>query len=608
MRIYEVIVGGVATPIIHSTTPSDSATIPKNQHKPSNQRILIFTAIVSILILSLAYWFYSNMERQDSLVQQEEIKFIDKSIAVRPFTSLSEDPEKQYLADGVMDAILLHLSKIEDLRVISRTSVEQYRETIKTASNICQELDVSYLLEGSFQKHGDRARLIVQLIEPGKEGHVWANEYDRDWKDIFTVQSEVAQTIAKELQAVITPKEKQLIEKIPTANLTAYDFYQRGKDEHLRYQLDNTDREALERAEDLYHKALEYDSAFALAYTGLAEVYWNKHYWETFLTENFMDTVLVLADIALSFDDQLAEAYVIRGNYYRFNYEKEQAIVEYDQANKFNPNFGQAYAEKGRLYDQDDLVKAIDNFQKAASLQRGPFLPGIYRSIGNSYVMAGFREKFYYYIKEALKLDDDSAAYYKLLAELEDNIGNYKKAIEFGRKSYSIDSTDLRTIFLLGINHSYLGQNEEYLEYMKKYDKKLKTLDQLSPLNIFRIGHAYWVNGFKEEAEYYFNTGLEFHFEMIELGRHYLQDLHTFYNLGAIHTFLGDRDKAYENLRLLNQRQRMPLWMIANIKNDPLFDNIRGEPEFQQIVKDVEAKYQAEHERVRVWLEKEGML
>ena len=125
---------------------------------------------------------------------------------------------------------------------------------------------------------------------------------------------------------------------------------------------------------------------------------------------------------------------------------------------------------------------------------------------------------------------------------------------------------------------------------------------------IFRIGHAYWVNGFKEEAENYFDTGLKFHDEMIELGRHYFQDLHTFYNLAAIYAFLGDKDKAYENLRLVNQRQRMPLWMIANIKNDPLFDTIRDEPEFQQIVRDVEAKYQAEHERVGKWLEENDML
>ena len=148
---------------------------------------------------------------------------------------MSDDPEKQYLADGIMDAILLHLSKIEDLRVLARTTSEKYRDTDKTATEICQELGVSFALEGSFRKYGDQARLIVQLIRSGKEDHAWAKQYDREWKEIFAVESEVAQAIAKELQAVITPEEKQLIEKIPTTSLTAHDFYQRGKEEHWKY-------------------------------------------------------------------------------------------------------------------------------------------------------------------------------------------------------------------------------------------------------------------------------------------------------------------------------------------------------------------------------------
>ena len=118
-------------------------------------------------------------------------------------------------------------SKIYGL--LSRTSVEQYRQTDKTLSVIGKELDVAYLLEGSFQKYGDNVRLIVQLIKTGKEGHVWANDYDRNWNNVFSVQSEVAQTIAKELHAVITPEEKKLIEKIPTSDTTAYLFIPESK-------------------------------------------------------------------------------------------------------------------------------------------------------------------------------------------------------------------------------------------------------------------------------------------------------------------------------------------------------------------------------------------
>ena len=245
-------------------------------------------------------------------------------------------------------------------------------------------------------------RNSVQLIRAINEDHLWSELYDREWQDIFITQSEIAQLIADELKAIITPEEKQLIEKTPTTNLTAYDFYQRGRDEHSKYQLDNDNRAALERAEDLYHKALEYDSTFAQAYTGLARVYWDKHYWETYFSEDFVDSVLILTDIALSYDDQLAEAYTVRGDYYRAKGLTEQAIKEYDKAIKFNPNDWEAYDGKGLLYQYDDLVKTIDNFQKAASLNHGPELPGLLRRIGWAYDDEGFNEKGNYYIRKLL--------------------------------------------------------------------------------------------------------------------------------------------------------------------------------------------------------------
>jgi len=565
--------------------------------KYSISRKLIFISLAILMVVVSVFMIYFT-------VTERNIEITDKSIAVLPFKYLSDDPEKQYLADGVMEAILLHLSKIGDLRVIDRTSVEQYREADKTAIIICKELDVAYLLEGSFQKYGDQAKLIVQLIRPGKEGNIWTDEYDRNWEDIFSVQSEVAQTIARELQVAITPEEKERIEKIPTPNLAAYDFYQRGRDEHLKYLLDNNNREALERAEDLYYEALHYDFTFAQAYTGLAWVYLDKHYSKTFYTENFLDSMLILADIALSFDDQLADAYIVRGDYYRLNNKKEQAINEYDKAIRFNP----AYYGKGLLFYSDDPVKSIDNLHKVALVHRGSFLPTIYRSIGRSYATAGFKEISINYIKEALKLDDDSAAYYSYLAEIEDCNGNFNQAIEFGEKSYAIDSTNLWAVFLLGIDNMYFGEFTKSLEYFKKYDKTLKTFDRPYRWEPHLIGYAYWVNGFKEEAKDYYNTVLEIYDEMLELGRHPFQDFVTFHSLAAIYTFLGDKDKAYEYLRLFNQRQGMPLYMIKEINNNPLFDSIRDEPEFQQIVKDVEAKYQVEHERVRKWLEENDIL
>jgi TolB-like protein/AraC-like DNA-binding protein len=575
----------------------------ESRRKPAKSiSIYYFLATSLILLLTIALIVWKPFQKTEEPA--------DKSIAVLPFINDSPDETEMYFINGTMEAILDNLCKIADLRVPGRMSVEQYREHPKSIQTVAKEMNVSYILEGSGQKIGERILLSVQLLDGIHDQHLWSKQYDRKIQhveDLIDIQSEVAKLVAAEIKAIITHEEKKIIEKAPTISLTAYDFYQRGREEHQSYRL-NGDRRALERAEDLYHRALEYDSSFAQAYTGLAKVFWNKYYWDTYLSENFLDSALILTDIALSLDNQLSEAYVIRGDYYKDNNKKEQAINEYDQAIKFNPNDWMAYYQKGMLYYHDDLVNSIDNIQKAASLHKGPLLPEIYRRLGIVYNHAGFKQKANYYVEEALKLDDDSAAYFGALAEIEDGIGNFKKAIEFGEKSYAIDSTDWWVIFLLGIDHMFLGHNERFLDYITKYQDRLKTLNNPHPWGIIKVGYAYWINGFREEATSYFNTALEFYDELIELDRFYILELHTYYNLATLHAFLGEKEEAYENLRVMNQCKRMPLWMIKEINNDPLFDSIRDEPDFQRIARDVEAKYQAEHERVRQWLEDNDML
>jgi len=598
--IYDVEPEGgiVKTEPAHKAQEED---IPKSSNSWRIASYISFVVIVALIMLNII----PRTNRSDI----KEI--LDKSIAVLPFINDSPDEENTYFINGTMEAIIDNLCKIEDLRVVGRTSVEQYRNAPKPIRVIAEEMNVSYILEGSGQKDSNKVRLTLQLIDGINDQHLWSSPYIKEIEigQIFDLQSEIAELVAGEIKAVITPEEKQLIEKTPTSSLTAYDFYQRGIEEHAKYWLDNTNREALERAEGLYHKALEYDSAFALAYTGLAKVYRNKHYWEEFLEEDFMDSMLILADIALSLDDQLAEAYLIRGDYYKLNNKKEQAAKEYDKAIKFNPNSWQAYRGKGTLNYQADFIEAIDNLHTAALLHKGPFMSRLYSNLGFVYALAGFNEKAIYYKTEALKLDDDSADYYNFLADCEESSLNFEKAIEFGKKSLAIDSTDDWVNYRLGVVHSFLGFNEEYLAYLKKYSKRIESLDKLGLNGIFRLGHAYWVNGFKEEAEGYFNKGLRLHNEMLELGRHYLAaDFIAFYNLAAVYAFLGDKEQAYENLRLVNPKPRVPFWLIKDLKNDPLFESIRDEPEFQQIVRDVEAKYHADHEEVRQWLEENEML
>ena len=573
---------------------------PKTEISKNLKPKIIVGSFFVLALLVLGYFFIPKLFNSS--------KPVNKSIAVLPFKSLSDDPEKQYLADGMMDAILLHLSKIEDLRVMSRTSVEQYRKTDKASNVIGQELGVAYLLEGSFQKYGDNARLIVQLIKTGKEGHVWAKDYDRNWNDVFSVQSEVAQTIARELHAVITPEEKQLIERTPTVNLTAYDFYQRGREELVKYWINGNNREALEQAEYHYRKALEYDSTFAKAYTGMAIIYWSKHYYEEYFSKNFLDSVLILANIALSYDNRLSEAYIVRGQYYYEIGKSDESLKEFDRAIQLNPNDWMAYMSRGELYSGNDLVKSLENDHKAISLNRDSKLPVLFRNISWVYSGAGFREKAEYYNKEALKLDRDSLSFYETLSFIEETNGNYTKALDLYKRVYALDTSRVEILWKIGNIYVFLEKYDEALDWFKKFLKHPEYLGYVSIIGYNRIGLAFWKNGFKDEARFYFNKHVNLLTRVDELGRTTSDPFSNAYDIAGVYAFLGEKEKAYEKLRLASKRQTQGLYVAIYVKNDALVESYKFDPIFQQYFRDVESKYQAEHERVRKWLEKNGML
>jgi TolB-like protein len=580
-------------------------------HKPKKKLILLLAGIVVVIAIIISSLFIFNI-----IGDEKGKKELEKSIAVLPFKLLSDEPDKQYLADGMMDAILLHLSKIEDLLVKSRTSTEQYRVPGKTMTEIGRELGVAYLLEGSFQKSGDSVRLIVQLIKASDDDHVWSNEYDRNWNEIFAVQSEVAKSIARELHSAISPEVNQLIEKIPTANLTAYDFFQRGREEEGKFSyydliassnvnagLNPFTRQSVERAEKMYKTALKYDPAFALAYTGLAGIYWSKNYNREYFSENFLDSVLILANTALSFDDQLPDAYYISGMYYSEHGLYEQALENFNKTLELNPNYWLAYFAIGEI--ENDPAMIIKNYLEAASRHHGSGLSDIFERISFILSNSGYSELAESYSLETVKLESDSTRYYFWLWMYE---FEYKKCLEFYEKRYSIDSTDITALNFLGAYYEVTGQFKESVKFYKKWLDELRVEGRMKINEMQRIGYAYWKIGFMDSADYYFNEQIKYCNDAIRLGRPYGQNF-AYYDLAGVYAFMGNKIKAFENLKNFNQGPfRQVLWIVKYIKTDPLFKSIRNEPEFQQIVRDVEAKYQAEHERVRKWLEEQRML
>ena len=202
----------------------------------------------------------------------------EKSIAVLPFINDSPDQENTYFINGVMEEILNNLQKIKDLRVISRTSVEQYRGQSKPISEIAEELGVNYIVEGSGQKYGNALRLRAQLIMAAKEFHLWGESFQNEInnvKDIFNIQIKIAKSIAEELRAVISPEEKRLIEKIPVADIEVYDEYLKA-----RSYLQNTTKESLINALEFLNSSVEKNPDWAPLYAGLAEIWmWLQQAW-----------------------------------------------------------------------------------------------------------------------------------------------------------------------------------------------------------------------------------------------------------------------------------------------------------------------------------------
>src|ERR1035437_3163886 len=573
-------------------TKDDVNTKTKPKKKLKAQ--IIIASVIILALIVLGYFFIPKLSISSNP--------IEKSIAVLPFKSLSDDPAQQYLADGTMDAILLHLQKFNDLRVLSRTSVEQYRGTKKTT----QELGVVYLLEGSFQKSGDNVKLIVQLIKASKkESHVWANEYNRDWKDIFSVQSEVAQTIVGELHTIITPAEKELIKKVPTANMAAYDLYMKANGYQKDYQK-TLNISSYQNAVTFYKAALVIDSVFAKAYTGLANAYYGRYYYQNYFEKGFLDSCLVLVNKAISIDDQLDEAYFIKGKYYYENGNFEEALNNFDKALKINPNCYAAYERKGFILTWiiNDYVKGLENYHKALNLIRGDERPALLRNLFDVYGWLGFIDKAKYYIEEKFKLDKDSLEYFSCLAYPEFESENFENAILFNKKANRIDST-----FIPNIDwYSMAGHDEEAYILAKKNVEYYKKTEKLNLYSSGRVGYAFWKVGKHKEAEYYFSEQIKYGTESIKLNRDNASTKRAQYDLAGVYAFLGNKTKAYQYLDDFNTMNFYPLWWLTYLKNDPLFESIRNEERFQKILQNVEAKYQAEHERVRKWLERQGML
>jgi TolB-like protein/Tfp pilus assembly protein PilF len=339
-------------------TPDGIQVTPDTAASGTHTRRNIILLIGGGLILSAAAGFF--------LLPRVAAHKVDRSIAVLPFQNLSDEKENAYFADGIQDDLLTNLSKIGDLKVISRTSVMPYRATQSNAREIGKALGVGTILEGSVRRVGNRVRVNVQLINVDNDQHIWAEDYDRELTDVFAIQSDLAQKIAGELRAQLSPTEKAQIERKPTENSEAYLAFVEGHDLLTRPDRMRADTE---KAEQLFERATRLDPNFAGAFAALAWVEdWMYHTFDP--TPARKAKAYAAAEAALRLEADLPEAHLALGFYHYYcERDYQRALEEFAIARKSLPNSADVYLAIGAIQRrQGKWAESTANMEKAASL------------------------------------------------------------------------------------------------------------------------------------------------------------------------------------------------------------------------------------------------
>ncbi|HWG10070.1 MAG TPA: hypothetical protein VN693_01025 [Rhodanobacteraceae bacterium] len=361
---------------------ADDASITRVTGRKLDKWIIAVLTIAVVLLLADRFVLHKNN------VGDAVVAAPGKSIAVLPFENLSADKDNAYFASGMQDEILTRLAGIRDLKVISRTSTEQYASHPPNLKVVAVQLGVATVLEGSVQKADGKVRINLQLIDAQSDSHLWAQNYDRDLKDVFAVQSDVAEKVADALKAQLLPAETTRIANVPTRNVEAHDFYLQAL--ALFGQLQNSftnDPVAVGReATDLYNRAIAADPDFALAYAKQSYLQSYLYWYGVDTRPEVLDLARSAAEKALALQPGLPEAHLAMGYVHYWGHrDYEAALKEFAIARAGMPNSAEVLAAIGYVHRrQGDLARGVSELQEAAVLDpRNSLIP---REIGNTHV------------------------------------------------------------------------------------------------------------------------------------------------------------------------------------------------------------------------------
>jgi len=391
----------------------------------------------------------------------------EKSLAVLYFENLSRSEEDEYFRDGITEDVITELSNIEGLRVFSRSAVLAYRDQRGSAPQVGQQLGASHVLEGSLRRAGNKVRIAAQLVETATGHSVWAKRFDGQLEDIFAIQDEIAQSIARALQLVLTEQEKKAIQKVPTADFQAYDYYLRGRQFFHQFR-----RKGYEFAQEMFRRAIEIDPGYARAYAGLADCYSCLHmYWEA--SEDNLREADTASRKALELDPDLAEAHASRGLAVSLRREFDQARKEFETAIRLDPNIFEAYYYCARnYYAQGKLEEAAEWFQKASRVRpedyQAPMLlasacEGLKR---REEAIAIFRETMQI-VERHLKLHPDDARAVYFGASCLCELGERDRGLEWAARALEMEPGESRVLYNVACVYAKEGMADKAIDCLE---------------------------------------------------------------------------------------------------------------------------------------------
>jgi TolB-like protein/Tfp pilus assembly protein PilF len=589
------------------------AAAPKT-HRRRNVIMLVVTGV----IISAAAGFF--------LLPRVAAHKVDKSIAVLPFQNLSDEKENAYFADGIQDDILTNLSKIRELKVISRTSVMQYRGNAPNIRDIGKALGVSTVLEGSVRRSGNRVRVNVQLINAATDEHVWANDYDRDLTDVFAIQSDLAHEIANALQAKLSDTEKALIERKPTENGEAYLAFVQAHNLQNAFE----DFGKLKQSEQLYARAVELDPKFALALGRYSQLEsWIFHIFDP--TRERRQKARVLAEQALQLQPDLPEAHLAMGfSYYYGDDNYDAAQKEFEIARRGLPNDSEVYSAIGAIQRrQGKWAESTANFEKAVSLNPKDNLP--LQNLATNYQDLRNFDAANKTVDRGLALDPTAFG----LLELKSKLAIFEKGdFSVAEKAFaavkSMPMTNEQKLKTASARAEVFVLERKYQEALREAESLPD--DQLAPIHPEALCYKYFLIGFARKAlqdeagarAAFLKTkdlleaqlkespdAEEMHVQLAKVLAHLgdkdaalaqarratelrpeskdaLGGAEIAAGVAEVHAILGDNDRAIEILDGLLSRPSSVT--VQGLKLNPIWDPLRSDPRFQGLTDKYGAK------------------